>query len=342
LINFPRERQAGLPPQDNLPLQLSSFVGREREVAALEELLTAEARLLTLSGPGGSGKTRLALAVASRLASRFGDGVWWVELAPVSDPALVPQAVAQAMMIREEPGRSLIIALDLASTDLLLVLDNCEHLVQGCASLADTLLHACPKRRILTTSREALGIGGENTWPVPPLGLPENRPSAEDPARYEAIRLFVERVRAVVPTFELTGSNAPTVVRLCRMLDGMPLAIELAAARVRVLSVEQICSRLEDSFALLAGGGRNTLPRQRTLGAAIDWSHDLLGKEKQVLFRRLSVFAGVSIWTQRRRCAAARTSNKAGYWTGSHPLGTNRSSGWRTETRRHATGCWRR
>ena len=292
----PGERGLGSPLQGNLPLQLTSFVGREGEVADLEERLTGEARLLTLTGPGGSGKTRLALAVASRLASRFGDGAWWVELAPVSDRALVPQAVAQTIMIREEPGRSLTetIARDLASTELLLVLDNCEHLLEGCALLADTLLQACPKLRILATSREALGIAGENTWLVLPLGLPdpEMRPSAEVLARFEAIRLFVERVRAVVPTFELTESNAPTVVRLCRMLDGMPLAIELAAARVRVLSVEQICSRLEDSFALLAGGGRNILPRQRTLKAAIDWSHDLLGEEEQVVFRRLSVFAG--------------------------------------------------
>jgi predicted ATPase/DNA-binding CsgD family transcriptional regulator len=296
LINFPRGRQSGLAPQNNLPLQLTSFVGREREVADLEELLSGEARLLTLTGPGGSGKTRLALAVASRMASRFGDGAWWVELAPVSDSALAPQAVAQAMMIREESGRSLTetIARDLASTELLLVLDNCEHLVKGCASLAETLLHACPKLCILATSREALRIGGENTRPVPPLGLPdpEGRPSAEEPERYEAIRLFVERARAGVPTFELTDSNTPTVIRLCSMLDGMPLPIELAAARIRVLSVEQICSRLEDSFALLAGGGRDTVPRQRTLRATIDWSYELLSEEERVLLRRLSVFAG--------------------------------------------------
>jgi predicted ATPase/DNA-binding CsgD family transcriptional regulator len=295
LIDFPRERRSGLPPQGNIPLQLTSFVGRERDVAELEELLTGKVRLLTLTGPGGSGKTRLALAVASRLASLFGDGVWWVELAPVSDPALVPQAVAQAMMIREEPGRPLTetISRDLAHTELLLVLDNCEHLLEGCAPLADALLHRCPGLHILATSREVLGIGGEYTRLVPPLGLPdpEMRPS-EELARYEAIRLFVERVRAVVPTFELTEGNAQTVVRLCRMLDGMPLAIELAAARVMVLSVEQIRSRLEDSFALLTGGGRNTLPRQKSLGATIDWSHDLLDEDEQVLFRRLSVFAG--------------------------------------------------
>jgi predicted ATPase/DNA-binding CsgD family transcriptional regulator len=294
VVEFPGTPERGRPP-NNLPLQLSSFIGRGHEVAEVETLLS-DHRLLTLTGPGGSGKTRLALAVASKVVDDFRDGVWLVELAPLSDPDLVAHAVAQALGVREAPGRPLIGVLleHLESRRALLVLDNCEHLIDACATLADTLLRSCPKVRILASSREALGIAGERTWPVPPLSSPDshNLPPVEELRSYEAIRLFAKRAKAVVPTFELTESNAPTVVRVCRMLDGMPLAIELAAARVRVLSVEQICSRLEDSFVLLTGGNRNTLPRQRTLRAAIDWSHVLLGDKEQGLFRRLSVFTG--------------------------------------------------
>lgn len=296
LIDFPRERGAGLLPQNNLPLQLTSFVGREPEVADLEKLLAGDVRLLTLTGPGGCGKTRLAISAASRLAGGFEDGVWWVGLASLSDPALVPQAVAQALGLREAPGRSPTVALleHLKSRTVLLVLDNCEHLVQSCAALADTLLRSCPRVRILATSRETLGIVGERAWLVPSLVLPEpgQQPSIEKMRQSEAISLFAERARAVVPTFELNEHNAPAVARVCRMLDGMPLAIELAAARVRVLSVEQISSRLQDSFALLTGGSRTAMPRQRTLKAAIDWSYELLSEEERVLLRRLSVFAG--------------------------------------------------
>jgi predicted ATPase/DNA-binding CsgD family transcriptional regulator len=294
LVEFPGTPERRRPP-NNLPLQLSSFIGRGREVVEVETLLS-DHRLITLTGPGGSGKTRLALAVASEVVEDFGDGTWLVELAPLSDPDLVPHAVAQALSVREAQGRPLIGVLleHLESRRALIVLDNCEHLIDACATLADTLLRSCPKVRILATSREALGIAGERTWPVPPLSSPDyhNLPPVEELRSYEAIRLFAERARAVVPTFELTGTNAPAVARLCRMLDGMPLAIELAAARARVLSVEQISSRLESSFALLTGGNRNALPRQRTLRATIDWSHVLLGDKEQALFRRLSVFTG--------------------------------------------------
>ena len=228
--------------------------------------------------------------------AEFDDGVWWVELAPISDPDLVPQAVARALGVREAPGRSLTEALleHLESRKALLVLDYCEHLVEGCAALADTLLRSCPNLRILATSREGLSIVGEITWLVPPLSSPDSNSliPVEELRSYEAINLFVERAEAVVPTFELTEHNAPAVARLCQMLDGMPLAIELAAARVRVLSVEQISSRLEGSFALLTGGSRTALPRQRTLRAAIDWSYELLGEAEKVLLGRLSVFAG--------------------------------------------------
>jgi predicted ATPase/DNA-binding CsgD family transcriptional regulator len=279
----------------NLPPELSSFVGREREIAEVKRLLE-DNRLLTLTGAGGCGKTRLALAVAFEVMEGFEGNVWLVELASLSDPDLVPQAVASTLGVREAQDRPLTETLSnhLGSTKMLLVLDNCEHLVEGCAALADVLLRACTNLRILATSREALGIAGESAWPVPSLVLPgpEQQPSIEELARYEAIRLFVERAGAVVSTFELTEHNAPAVARLCHRLDGMPLAIELAAARVRVLSVEQIASRLEDSFGLLTGGSRTALPRQRTLEATIDWSHKLLSKKEQVLFRRLPVFAG--------------------------------------------------
>jgi predicted ATPase/DNA-binding CsgD family transcriptional regulator len=285
----------GVPPSDDAPLQLTNLVGREREVAEVGSLLN-DRRLVTLTGPGGIGKTRLASAVALEATARLEDGVWWVELAPVSDPGLVPQAVASVLNIREIPERSPTeaIADDLSELEILLVLDNCEHVVGACAVLAEALLRACPGLVILATSREALGVAGENMFSVPPLSVPERLPALEGLAEYDAIRLFVDRAGTVAPRFELTEQNAPAVAGLCRMLDGMPLAIELAAARARVLSVEQISSRLEDSFALLAGGDRTAVPRQRTLRAAMDWSHDLLSEEERVLFRRLSVFAGGS------------------------------------------------
>jgi len=292
-VAFPRMRVAERVAS-NLPAELTSFVGRGREVEDLETLLEGEARLVTLTGPGGCGKTRLALSAASRLAGGFEDGVWWVELAPLSDPALVPQAVASAIGVREAPGRSPTEALleHLESREPLLVLDNCEHLVQCCADLVDTLLRSCPRVRVLATSRETLGIVGERAWLVPSLALPGQQSSIEEMMQSEAINLFAERARAVVSTFELTEHNAPAVARVCRMLDGMPLAIELAAARVRVLSVGQISSRLQDSFALLSGGSRTALPRQRTLKAAIDWSYELLSENERILLGRLSVFAG--------------------------------------------------
>jgi non-specific serine/threonine protein kinase len=282
-------------PADNLPLGLSSFIGREREIAEVQGLIAAT-RLLTLCGPGGAGKTRLALAVAAGLVEKFEDGVWWVELAPLSDPELVPQAVAQAMMIREEPGRSLTdtLAQDLAATELLLILDNCEHLIGAAASLAEALLLACPNLRVLATSREALNVAGEVSWPVPPLSLPDPRrlPSPEGLLGYESARLFVERARAVNPSFALDEGNAVAVSRICYQLDGIPLAIELAAARMRMLSAGQISGRLEDALGLLTGGGRTTTPRQRTLRATLQWSHDLLSEPEQKLLGRLSVFFG--------------------------------------------------
>jgi predicted ATPase/DNA-binding CsgD family transcriptional regulator len=295
LISFPDGHTTSAPPEINLPLQLTSFVGRERELSEARGLMV-NSRLLTLTGPGGAGKTRLALELATQVVEHFEDGVWWVELAPISDPNLAPQAVSRVLNVYERPGRPVTEAIveDLRELEILLVMDNCEHLVGACALLADALVRACPGLGILATSREVLGLAGERNFPVPPLSLPDpGRPQAfESVAEYEAIRLFVERARDVVPGFELTKANAPAVARLCERLEGIPLAIELAAARVMVLSVEQISSRLEDSITLLTGGSRTAEPRQRTLRAAIDWSYDLLPEEERVLFRRLSVFAG--------------------------------------------------
>ena len=231
--------------------------------------LLKDNRFLTLTGSGGCGKTRLALAAAGELVEGFEDGVWLVDLASLADPSLVPQAVASTLDIREQPGHLLTETLSdyLRTRKVLLVLNNCEHLVEACAELAEALLHSCPELRVLATSREALGITGEIAWLVPSLSLPDLRrlPDIENLPRYESARLFVERTAAVKPTFALTEQNALSVAQICYRLDGIPLAIELAAARTKVLSVEQISERLDDSFRLLTAGGRTAIPRQRTL-----------------------------------------------------------------------------
>ena len=236
---------------NNLPSALSSFVGREEELAEVRWLLE-DTRLLTLTGAGGCGKTRLALAAAEQQVEAFEGGVWLVHLAPLSDPSLVPQAVASSMGVREQPGRPLTETLSayLTSKRVLLVLDNCEHLRDASAELAETLLRSCPDLRVLATSREALGIAGEVAWLVPPLSLPDLRrvPNVESLPQYESARLFVERAEAVKPTFALTEQNSPSVAKICYRLDGIPLAIELAAARAKVLSVEEISERLEDEL----------------------------------------------------------------------------------------------
>src|SRR3954447_16581850 len=292
IAEFPRlPEPSGYNPSPGL----TSFVGREREKLELERFLSDDARLITLTGPGGSGKTRLALAVSTEVVVRFEDGVWWVELAPIADADLVPQAVAQVLRVAEVPGRPLTeaIADDLHDLEIVLVLDNCEHLVAACARLAEALLRACPRLVILATSCEPLGVAGERNFPVPPLSSPENHDlSVEELERFESVRLFVERARYRLPAFALDDRNAASVAEICHRLEGIPLAIELAAAKTRVLSVGQISSRLADSFRLLKSESRTLDPRQRTLGAAIDWSHDLLGEKERVLFRRLSVFSG--------------------------------------------------
>jgi non-specific serine/threonine protein kinase len=279
------------PP--GLPVPLTSFIGRGPELAELQRLLGGT-RLLTLTGAGGVGKTRLALEGARRLAGEYPDGVWLVELAALTDSGSVPQAVADVFGVREQPGRALreTLLAALRNRRLLLVLDNCEHLVQACAELAEALLRTCPELHVLAASREPLRVPGETTWRVPSLDLP---PPAAAPAALAASgagRLFLDRARAVQPAFRLTDANAPGVAQVCARLDGIPLALELAAARVRVLSVEQIAARLDDRFRLLAGGGRTSVRRHQTLRAALDWSHDLLSAPERALFRRLAVFAG--------------------------------------------------
>ncbi|HEX9038605.1 MAG TPA: tetratricopeptide repeat protein [Ktedonobacterales bacterium] len=283
------------PSPNNLPLQVNQFIGREREMTAIKGLLTTT-RLLTLTGAGGSGKTRLALQIATDLQKEFADGVWWVELAALSDPLLAPHAVTSVLGIPERAGRPVTEALSdaLRRKHLLLVLDNCEHVLAGCVQLIETLLHTCGQVHILVTSREALTISGETTWLVVPLRAPDvsQPPSIEELQSYEAVQLFVERARSVRPSFTLTTENAPAVAQVCHRLDGMPLAIELAAARMRALSAEQIVARLDHAYQLLTGGSRTALPRQQTLRAAMDWSYDLLPAHEQDFFRRLSVFAG--------------------------------------------------
>jgi predicted ATPase/DNA-binding CsgD family transcriptional regulator len=318
-----RRRDSATWPH-NLPSQLTSFIGRKWEIAAARQLLQST-QLLTLTGSGGVGKTRLGLEVAAGLIDRstgtehaFVDGVWLVELATLTDPGLVPQAVATAVGVREDADLSLTSALvkSLQHRRLLLILDNCEHIVEACATLADALLHACPDLSILATSREPLGMVGETTFQVPSLSLspsvdhpPDATGSGSEgsvasgrgavlpersqfPVEPEAIQLFVDRARAVMPAFSLTEHNIAAVAQICRRLDGLPLAIELAAARMAVLSPEQIGARLDDRFRLLTSGSRALPPRYRTLRALIDWSYDLLDASERILLGRLSVFAG--------------------------------------------------
>lgn len=286
----------------NLPQPLTSFIGREREISKIKWLLNTT-RLLTLTGAGGAGKTRLALQVAPEFLREFPDGVWLIEFASLSIPALVPQTVAAALGVREKPGHPPMDTLSdfLRTKKLLLVLDNCEHLVDACARLADELLRSCAGLQILATSREALGIDGETVWPVPPLSIPEVTTSAGTAGKlpppkilkqYEAVGLFIERALASQPEFELTKQNASAVVQICQHLDGMPLAVELAAARVKALSPQQIAARLNDRFRLLTGGSRTAMPRHQTLQAAMDWSFDLLLDAERTFLRRLSVFVG--------------------------------------------------
>ncbi|MFW9770236.1 MAG: DUF4062 domain-containing protein, partial [Candidatus Thorarchaeota archaeon] len=293
-ISLPNRQAAFV--KNNLPQELTTFIGRDQLITSISHVLKKEkTRLVTLTGPGGVGKTRLALKIAAGQQSQHPDGVWLVELASFSDPSLVVQSVADVFGLREEQNRPLSMTLldYLYDKNLLLILDNCEHLVDAAAQLAETILRGAPGVRILTTSRQPLGIPGEVTRGVSPLNTPglQDEATVEQLMQYEAVNLFVERAFEVKPDFNLTDLNAAAVANICARLDGIPLAIELAVARLRVLSVEEIATRLDDRFRLLVGN-RSTLPRQQTLRALIDWSHDLLTDNERKLLSRLSIFAG--------------------------------------------------
>lgn len=279
---------------NNLPVQLTSFVGRVRELKESVEALTGT-RLLTLTGSGGTGKTRLALQIAAEALTGMPDGAWFVELAPVMEDAQILPALANALDLHPPPGAPVqnIVTDYLRRKQALLILDNCEHLVDACAKLADRLLRTCPNLKIVASSREGLGIAGETTYHVPSLSLPPpGETSWHELSQSEAVLLFCERARSVNPHFELNEIGAPAVLQICRRLDGIPLALELAAARTRLFSVEQIADRLSDRFRLLTGGSRTALPRQQTLRAMIDWSYDLLSEPERTLLRWLTVFVG--------------------------------------------------
>ena len=283
LVNeFPPLRSSTVIVSQRLPVQLTSFVGRDTELARMRELL-ADNRLVTLTGAGGAGKTRLAIQVADQLAAEFGDGVWYVDLAPITDPDVVPIVAARAFGLPDQPGRSTMdtIARFVAERQMLVVLDNCEHLLDACAALIVALLGAATRLTLLATSREAIGVAGEVGWRVPSLSLVD-----------EAIELFTDRARRARPDFVVTDDNANAVTEICRRLDGLPLAIELAAARVRALSLAEILDSLHDRFRLLTGGARTAVRRQQTLRASVDWSHALLTQPERVLFRRLAAFLG--------------------------------------------------
>lgn len=292
--DFPALRSLDARP-NNLPQQMTSFVGRERELSDVKARL-AGTRLLTLVGVGGLGKTRLSLQVAADVLDDYPDGVWFVELAPLADPDRVAQAVASVLAVVEDAGRPVQEALAKFVKDrrLLIILDNCEHLLQACAELARDLLHAGPGVKVLTSSREPLHLTGETSYPLPSLAVPDRHGNITPAAltQYEAVHLFTDRALAVKPAFQVTQENASAIAEICHRLDGIPLALELAAARVRALSVEQIATRLSDRFRLLTSGDRTAMPRQQTLRACIDWSYDLLTAPERTLLQRLSAFAG--------------------------------------------------
>lgn len=286
--------QTSSKPITNLPASLTTFVGREKEQAEIINLITRH-RLVTLAGVGGIGKTRVALEVGQKLVNDYAEGVWFIAFDSLSDPALVPQTVAAVFDVREGPDRSVLEILTnvLRRKTVLLILDNCEHLLDACSQLIQTLLTNCPSLKVLTTSREVLNMEGEAKYYLPSLAVPINdSASPEKMGEYESVQLFTERASLAVSSFNLTKENGNTIVEICRRVDGIPLAIELAAARISILSVAEISKQLHDSFALLASDRKATLSRHQTLQASLDWSWGLLSEMEQIFLQELSVFAG--------------------------------------------------
>jgi predicted ATPase len=279
----------------NLPAQITRFIGRENEISRVSNLLRNQ-RLVTLTGSGGIGKTRLSLQLAANMLDSFPGGVWFVELASLSDPELVPSTILTTLEVSDQRGKHPLEALKeyLQQKKILIVLDNCEHLIDSAARTVHAILSAAPHLKILATSREPLDVKGELTWQVPSLTLPDPKqiPGFDQLAQYEATRLFIDRASLVDIDFTVSEGDAAALAQICLRLDGIPLAIELAAARIRMLSLEQIASGLDNCFQLLTGGSRTDLPRQQTLRALIDWSYNLLSASERLLFRRLGVFAG--------------------------------------------------
>ncbi len=293
-VTTPTHEPSAAPKASNLPLQLTSFVGRDHDVAEIKALLESN-RLASVIGSGGAGKTRAAIQIGAELFQNFSDGVWLVELAPISDRSLVPAAIAKVLDVRESADRPLLDTLlaSLKSRHLMLILDNCEHVIDEVRGVASAILRNCQNVRILTTSRESLNIAGERVFRLPSLAVPPPREATKAKAalRYGAVALFNDRAHAVDARFTLTDANAMFVTEVCRRLDGIPLAIELAAARIKVLSPQQLAQRLDERFRVLTDGDRSALPRHQTMRALIDWSYDLLSAQERELFRKLSIFA---------------------------------------------------
>ncbi|MFZ1461879.1 MAG: tetratricopeptide repeat protein [Ignavibacteria bacterium] len=280
---------------NNLPVQLTNFIGRETDISEIKKTLT-NSRLITLLGPGGTGKTRLSMQIAADMIDEYSNGVFIAEIAQVSEPSLIIQTVMNSLGVNEVKGQSQDLTLSefLKEKEMIIIMDNCEHLIKECAEIAEKLLLKCRKLKIIATSREALNCSGERTYKVPPLSLPDQnlKNSPEKLTQYEAVRLFIERALVINQEFRVTNENAPALANICYQLDGIPLAIELAAARINVLSLDGINERLRDRFKLLTGGKRTALPRQQTLRALIDWSYDLLSEKEKILWQRLTIFSG--------------------------------------------------
>jgi hypothetical protein len=341
--SFPPLRSADAA-SGTLPIRITSFVGRTQELADVVELVGAN-RIVTLAGAGGVGKTRLAIEAATRLGDTFPDGVWFCDLGPLSDPDAVPQTLRLALGVREELSRTDLesVCVHLSDAGALVLLDNCEHLVQASAELATALLRACPRTHLLATSREPIGIEGEVAWRVPSLGAPENGGAVtpEELAAFDSVRLFVERASHARAGFALTRENATAVMEICTRLDGIPLAIELAAARIRVLSAQDLAGGLHDRFRLLGRGSRTVLARQQTLEASIAWSHDMLSGPQKAVFRRLAVF-GASRSRGPKPSSRTTTSGRPRSSSCSRSSSTVRSSSPRIRRRALATVSSRR